>query len=143
MIRQTFALLKNIGSITTIEEGKSEMAASSAVKLFAYWGSPYCNRIEIALKLKGVPYEYFEEDLYNKSPQVLRYNPVLQKVPVLVHNGKPVAESAVILEYIEDTWKNNPMLPEDPHDRARARFWVKFIDDKVTKTFCYIINYNL
>ncbi|KAK2637605.1 hypothetical protein Ddye_025400, partial [Dipteronia dyeriana] len=34
----------------------------------------------------------------------------------------------------EDTWNHNPLLPQDPYDKATARFWAKFGDDKVTKT---------
>ncbi|GLT79295.1 hypothetical protein SLA2020_507880 [Shorea laevis] len=37
----------------------------------------------------------------------------------------------VILEYIDETRKQNPLLPEDPSERARARFLAKFCDDKV------------
>ncbi|KAL5994737.1 hypothetical protein ACLOJK_024790 [Asimina triloba] len=103
------------------------------LKLFGAFLSPFSCRVEWALKLKGVKYEYIEENLTNKSPMLLKYNPIHKEIPVLVHNGIPVIGSVLILEYIEETWKESPLLPEESYERARARFWAQFHEEKHIK----------
>nr|AFK43288.1 unknown [Lotus japonicus] len=111
------------------------MAEESKVILHGMWASPYAKRVELALELKGVPYEYVEEDLVDKSELLIKHDPVRKKVPVLVHNGKAIAESLVILEYIDETWKNSPkLLPDDPYKRAQVRFWSKFIQEQILES---------
>ncbi|CAK7357416.1 unnamed protein product [Dovyalis caffra] len=102
------------------------------VKLLDFWASVPAMRVRIALAEKGIEYETQEEDLRNKSPLLLEMNPVQKKIPVLIHNGKPICESMIIVEYIDEVWNDkSPLLPSDAHERARARFWVNFIDKKI------------
>ncbi|NP_001234082.1 uncharacterized protein LOC543813 [Solanum lycopersicum] len=103
------------------------------VKVHGIFAGPFNKRVELALKLKGVKYEYIEEDRSNKSDELVKYNPIYKQVPVLVHNGKPICESIIILEYIDDTWENNtiPLLPKHPYQRSMARFLAKLIDEKL------------
>ncbi|MCE3051946.1 hypothetical protein HAX54_051237 [Datura stramonium] len=107
------------------------MATGSVVKLLGVWASPFVNRVEIALKIKSVEYEFIQETLLNKSELLLKSNPVYKKIPVLFCDEKPICESLVILQYIDEAWPNSPfILPSDPYDRAIARFWAAYIDEK-------------
>ncbi|CAL5210941.1 unnamed protein product [Lathyrus oleraceus] len=101
------------------------------VQLLGVRASPFVQRVEYALKLKGIEYTFIEENLMNKSELLLKYNPIHKKVPVFVHNGKPLSESLVIIEYIDETWDNYPILPQQAYEKALARFWSNFIDDKI------------
>jgi glutathione S-transferase len=116
---------------------------SQDVKLVGFWVSPFVKRVEWALKLKGVDYEYVEEDIFNKTPLLLELNPVHKKVPVLVHAQKPIAESFIILEYIDETWKQSPLLPQHPYERALARFWADFAEQKVTYIYTKSLPFSL
>ncbi|KAM7488421.1 hypothetical protein LguiB_025905 [Lonicera macranthoides] len=113
--------------------------ASEEVKLIGFWVSPFSTRVEWALILKGIEYEYIEEDVFNKSPLLLELNPVHKKVPVFIHNDKVVLESFVILEYIDEIWKDNPLLPQNPYQRAMVRFWAKYAEEKLLESAFYAL----
>ncbi|GAB2301933.1 Glutathione S-transferase U17 [Dionaea muscipula] len=106
------------------------------VKLLGTWPSPFVTRVKIALKLKSVDYEYQEENLGSKSELLIKSNPVYKKIPVLLHGGKPICESLIIVQYIDEAWTDigSSILPCDPYDRAVARFWAAYVDDKIFPT---------
>lgn len=103
------------------------------LKLLGTWRGPFAMRVRLALNFKGLSYEYQEEDLANKSDLLLVSNPVNKKVPVLIHNGMPICESLAILEYIDEVYHGigPSLLPAHPYQRARARFWATYIDNKL------------
>ncbi|KAF8376747.1 hypothetical protein HHK36_031582 [Tetracentron sinense] len=106
------------------------------VVLLDLWPSAFGMRVRIALALKGVKYEFKEEDLWDKSPLLLKMNPVHKMIPVLIHNGNPISESLIIVQYIDEVWKDeSPLLPSDPYQRAQAMFWADFIDKKASFSF--------
>ncbi|XP_037432557.1 probable glutathione S-transferase GSTU6 [Triticum dicoccoides] len=109
------------------------MAGEDELKLLGTWASPWVSRVKLALHLKGLSYENVEQDLDDKRDLLLTSNPVHKKVPVLIHNGKPICESVVILEYIDEAYGTTgpSLLPTDPYERAIARFWVDYIDQKL------------
>ncbi|KAJ4746022.1 Glutathione S-transferase [Rhynchospora pubera] len=107
------------------------MAEAKDIKLFGAAYSGFATMVHHALRLKGVSYDYIEVDLKNKSEEFLRMNPVHKKVPVLVVDGKPIPESLIILQYVDETWKEPPLMPQDVYLRSKVRFWADFIYQKM------------
>jgi glutathione S-transferase len=85
---------------------------------------PYVQRAVIALTEKDVAFERIDIDLANKPGWFLAISP-LGKTPVLQVGDVAIFESAVILEYLEETHLN-PMHPADPVRRAEHRAWIEF-----------------
>lgn len=85
---------------------------------------PYVQRAVIALSEKAVPFERVDVDLANKPDWFLAMSP-LGKTPVLRVGGHAIFESAVILEYLEET-QPHPLHPADPLTRAEHRAWIEF-----------------
>lgn len=97
---------------------------SADLKLISHKLCPYVQRAVISLKEKGVPFERIDIDLDNKPDWFLKMSP-LGKVPVLQVGDKVVFESAVILEYLEET-QPKALHPQDPLTRAEHRAWMEF-----------------
>ncbi|GLT25019.1 hypothetical protein SLA2020_001750 [Shorea laevis] len=100
--------------------------------LLNLWSSPFGMRVRIALAEKGLDYELIEEDLSNKSPLLLKMNPVRKQIAVLINKGRPICESLIIVQYIDEVWRHkSPLLPSDPCARAKARFWADYVDKNI------------
>jgi len=94
------------------------------LKLCGFAASNYHNKVKFALLEKGVP---FEEELAWVGQTDAACSP-LGKVPYLKTEQGGMCESAVMLEYIEQTYPQNPLLPADPFAAAKVRELALFLD---------------
>ncbi len=85
---------------------------------------PYVQRAVIALSEKGVAFEKVYIDLADKPDWFLKISP-FGKVPLLRVGDEVIFESAVILEYLEET-QPHPLYPAEPLARARHRAWIEY-----------------
>src|SRR5688572_10668271 len=95
------------------------------LKLYSYFRSSASFRARIALNLKGLAYEYAPSHLQKAggeqfAPGFKALNPA-GLVPVLDDDGHVLTQSLAILEYLEDTRPEPPLLPSSPEDQARVR----------------------
>jgi len=97
---------------------------SHQLTLISHALCPYVQRAAIAMMEKGIKFERRVVDLANKPEWFLKISP-LGKTPVLVVGETVIFESAVILEYLEETGPG-PMHPVDPLQRAEHRSWIEF-----------------
>ena len=97
---------------------------TAPLKLISHKLCPYVQRAVITLAEKGVPFERIDIDLAAKPDWFLKVSP-LGKTPVLLAGDTAIFESAVILEYLEDT-QDPPLHPADPLARAEHRAWIEF-----------------
>lgn len=92
-------------------------------RLFTYWRSSTAYRVRIAMNLKGLDYEptYVSiPQMAHRSPEYMAVNPQ-GLVPVLLEDGKVVAQSLAILEYLEERSPLPALLPNGLHERAYVR----------------------
>src|SRR5260370_42631271 len=102
----------------------ARFAMAARLKLISHRLCPYVQRAVIALTEKGVAFERVDTDLANKPDWFVAISP-LGKTPVLQVGDVPIFESAVILEYLEET-QPSPLHPADPLKRAEHRAWIEF-----------------
>jgi ganglioside-induced differentiation-associated protein 1 len=104
----------------------------SDLVLYDFGNSVCCQKVRIALRAKNLSWRAIRVDLFKSEqydPNYLKLNPK-GVVPTLVHDGRPVIESTLICEYIDETFAQPPrLIPADPWRQARMRLWSKMVDE--------------
>ncbi|KAG9963952.1 glutathione transferase omega-1, partial [Aureobasidium melanogenum] len=116
----------------TVEDHKAEQP----LKLYAGWFCPFVGRAWTVLQEKNIPYQYIEVNPYHKPESLLKLNP-RGLVPTLQYDNKPLYESKVICEFLEEAYPNYgpKLLPDDPYERARTRIWTDYCTSRIIPAF--------
>ena len=95
---------------------------------------PFAQRSHMTLLEKNLEFELREVDLENKPSWFETISPY-SKVPVLCHGNIQVYESTIINEYLEESFPERRLLPDDPSKRASARIWIDFDNTNFVPVF--------
>jgi glutathione S-transferase len=107
------------------------MEGASSMILYQYENSVCAQKVRITLAEKKLEWEAREVDLFKSEqydPEYLKLNPK-GVVPTLIHEGRPINESTLICEYLDEVFPDPPLIPEDPYQRTQVRLWSKMVDE--------------
>jgi len=99
---------------------------------------PFAQRTRMVLNEKSLDFELVEINLKDKPDWFLDVSPY-GKVPVLRHNGRTIYESAVINEYLDESFPEHPLMPSDPASRALARIWIDYCNNQFCPLFYKVL----
>lgn len=93
------------------------------MKLYGYWRSSATYRVRIAMNLKGLAYDYHPVNLLKDEQNAPGYLAISPQglVPTVIDGGARLNQSLAIIEYLEETRPELPLLPATPELRAKAR----------------------
>jgi glutathione S-transferase len=101
------------------------------LELYHGLASTCSKKVRLCLYEKGLSFKSHLLNLQKfeqHSPEYLALNPN-GVVPTLVHHGRPIIESSVIIDYVDEAFEEPPLKPKDAYSRAQMRLWLKFSDD--------------
>ncbi|KAH7413282.1 glutathione transferase omega-1 [Cadophora sp. MPI-SDFR-AT-0126] len=113
-----------------------EHEKEESLKLYAGWFCPFVQRVLLVLLEKRIPFQYIEVNPYHKPESLLQLNP-RGLVPTLEYDQKPLYESTVICEFLEEAYPSAMphLMPSDPYTRARTRIWIDFVTSRIIPAF--------
>jgi maleylacetoacetate isomerase len=96
------------------------------MKLYSYFRSSAAYRVRIALNLKGLTYEtapihIVKDGGHNRRPEFRALNPQMRVPALVAPTGEVLIQSLAIIDYLDETHPDPPLLPSDPIERAQAR----------------------
>jgi glutathione S-transferase len=111
----------------------------SDIKLYGFSVSPNVRKAQVALEHKGLDYELVNTFPGTKTPEYLAISP-LGLIPGFEDGDFKVSDSNIIMEYLDERYPSKPILPSNPEDRARARWYNAYAADKLFPLIWILVN---
>lgn len=102
-------------------------------QLYMTYRSPFARKVRVALLEKKIPFEEISVDLNHKSPEFLTANPAGSVPAFTIPEGLTITDSTLILHYLEETYPQNPLIPQDPLKKWQAWNW-----DEIANRLCEV-----
>ncbi|TVY38673.1 Glutathione S-transferase omega [Lachnellula occidentalis] len=114
-----------------------------SLKLYSGWFCPFVQRVLLVLLEKNIPFQYIEVNPYHKPKSLLDLNP-RGLVPTLQYDNKPLYESTVVCEFLEDAYPSATpkLLPSDPYTKARMKIWADFVTSRIIPAYHRFLQYQ-
>ena len=103
--------------------------------------SPYVRKVLACLNLKGLDYEVDPITPFFGNEEYERLSP-LRHIPALIDGEFSVSDSSVICAYLDEAYPDRPLLPANPKDRARARWFEEYADTRLGDIFIWNLFYQ-
>lgn len=115
-----------------------------ALKLYQFAISHYCEKVRWALDYKGINHETVNLLPGQHIKTIRRLTGRDSSVPVIDHDGQTVQGSARILDYLDETFADHPLTPDDPVEREQALAWERRLDEEAGPAIrCYSYHHLL
>ncbi|MEE2999687.1 MAG: glutathione S-transferase family protein [Pseudomonadota bacterium] len=109
------------------------------LELYNFPASTCSLKVRICLaekKLDWIDHKLSPGGTDHLTPEYLKMNPN-GVVPTLLHDGIAILDSSVIIEYLDEVFPGTKLSPEDPKQRARMRWWLRYFEEKPTSAVRY------
>lgn len=103
--------------------------------------SPYVRKVLACMNLKGLDYQVDPITPFFGNDEYQRLSP-LRRIPVLIDGDLSVSDSSVICAYLDEAYPDHALLPADPKDRARARWFEEYADTRLGDVFIWGLFYQ-
>ncbi len=111
------------------------------IRIIGSFVSPYVRKVLACMNLKGLAYEVDPITPFYGNDEFERLSP-LRRIPVIIDGDFHASDSSVICAYLEEAYPGHSLLPKDPMDRARARWFEEFADTRLGDLFIWGLFYQ-